>query len=39
MSIDGERGELIGIGDETSLAEASATAACEIDKCMRDPLH
>jgi hypothetical protein len=39
MSIDGDRGELIGIGNEGSLAQASATAACEIDKCMRDPLH
>jgi hypothetical protein len=39
MSIDGGRGgELIGIGTEGSLAEARATAASELDKCMRDPL-
>jgi hypothetical protein len=38
MSIDGERGELIGIGTEGSLAEARAAAASELDKCMRDPL-
>jgi hypothetical protein len=38
MSIDVDRGELIGIGTAGSLAEASATAATEIDKCMRDPL-
>jgi hypothetical protein len=39
MSIDGSRsGELIGIGTEGSLAEARATAASELDKCMRDPL-
>lgn len=37
MSIDRDRGELIGIGNEGSQAQASATAACEIDKCMRDP--
>jgi hypothetical protein len=38
MSIDGDRGELIGIGAEGSLADARATAACELDKCIRDPL-
>jgi hypothetical protein len=38
MSIDVDRGELIGIGTEGSLAEASAIATTEIDKCMRDPL-
>jgi len=38
MSLDGERGDLIGIGTEASLAEARATAASELDKCMRDPL-
>jgi hypothetical protein len=37
MSIDRDRGELIGIGNEGSQAQASATAACEIDKCMRAP--
>jgi hypothetical protein len=38
MSIDGDRsGELIGIGTESSLADARATAASELDKCMRDP--
>lgn len=39
MSLEaGRRGELIGIGTEGSLAEARATAASELDKCMRDPL-
>ena len=39
MSIDGGRGgELIGLGTEGSLAQARATAASELDKCMRDPL-
>jgi hypothetical protein len=37
MSIDGERGELISIGSEDSLARARATAASELDKCIRDP--
>jgi hypothetical protein len=38
MSIDGDRGELIGSGTAGSLADARATAASELDKCMRDPL-
>jgi hypothetical protein len=38
MSIEGDRGELIGSGTESSLADARATAASELDKCMRDPL-
>jgi hypothetical protein len=38
MSIDGNYGEVISIGTARSRAEARATTACELDKCMRDPL-
>jgi len=34
MSIDRDWGELIGIGNEGSQAQASATAACEIDSAI-----
>lgn len=38
MSIDGDHGEVIGIGIARSRAEARAITASELDKCMRDPL-
>ena len=37
-SLDGDRGELIGIGLEKSLAAARAMATMEITKCLDNPL-
>jgi hypothetical protein len=37
-SLDGERGELIGIGLESSLAAARVTATAEIAKCLDNPI-
>jgi hypothetical protein len=37
-SLDGDRGELIGIGLEKSLAAARATATVEIAKCLDNPI-
>jgi hypothetical protein len=36
-SIDGDRGELIGIGTDKTVMEARSSAASELDKCIRDP--
>jgi hypothetical protein len=38
-SLDGDRGELIGIGLEKSLAAARATATTEIAKCLDNPIN
>jgi hypothetical protein len=38
MAIENDRGELIALGTERSVAEARQTAASEIDKCLHDPL-
>jgi hypothetical protein len=38
ISLDGRRGELIGIGLEKSLAAARATATAEVAKCLDNPL-
>jgi hypothetical protein len=38
ISLDGDRGELIGIGHEKSLAAARATATAEVAKCLDNPL-
>ena len=37
LSIDGENGDVIGIGATKTVAEARLTAASELDKCTRDP--
>jgi hypothetical protein len=39
ISLDGTRGEVIGVGIEQSAAEARLIAVSEVAKCFSDPLE